>query len=52
MVEKGWILKNNDNKINWTKERKKKERNGKRKTKKEKNRRKEKQQIKTELQNT
>ena len=24
MVEKGWILKNNDNKINWTKERKKK----------------------------
>ena len=47
MVEKGWILKNNDNKIKLTKER-----NGKRKTKKEKNRRKEKQQIKTELQNT
>ena len=28
MVEKGWILKNDDNKIKWTKERKKEKKKG------------------------
>ena len=28
MMEKGWILKNDDNKIKWTKERKKEKKKG------------------------
>lgn len=34
MVEKGWILKNDDNKIKWTKERKEKKETMKEKKKK------------------
>ena len=51
MMEKGWILKNDDNKIKWTKVGK--ERKEKKETMKEKKKKKiKKTEIKTELQNT